>query len=116
MDITLRLHNAVKAVCPAMDGVSLGETKSDWRVSFLPEATAEQRAAAQAVIDTFDLEAEKIIADNQQKAKELLESSDIVVIRSMETGGLSQAWKDYRAALREVVRGVRDAIPEQPSY
>lgn len=52
--IATKLYEAVTAVCP-IDGVSIGrkDDKSTWRVDFKDEATAEQRAAARAVVDTF---------------------------------------------------------------
>lgn len=53
-DINQRLHDAIKAVCP-IDGVAvLDETLHKIRVDYRPEATAADRAAAQAVIDSFD--------------------------------------------------------------
>ena len=49
------LHNAIAAVCP-IHGVSIGqvENKQSWVISFKTEATAQQRAAAQVVIDGFN--------------------------------------------------------------
>lgn len=54
MSAITRLDAAIKAVCPVA-GVSIGspDDKSTWRVEFLPEATAEQQVAAQAVVDGF---------------------------------------------------------------
>lgn len=51
----LKLHNAIAAVCP-IDGINIGreEDRSTWSASFKAEATEEQRAAAQAVIDAFN--------------------------------------------------------------
>lgn len=53
-----RLHSLVAAVCP-IDGVSFpGWNRVDAgvpvRIDFRPEATAQQRTAAQAVVDSFD--------------------------------------------------------------
>lgn len=50
----VELNQALKAVCP-IDGVSVGQVadKSTWRIDFKPEATTEQRAAAQGVVDVF---------------------------------------------------------------
>ena len=55
MSIAGRLDAAIKAVCP-IDGVSIGhrDDRSTWRIDFREEATAQQRAAAQAVLDAFD--------------------------------------------------------------
>lgn len=54
------LDAAIKAVAP-IHGISVGrkDDKATWRIDFKEEATAEQRAAAQAVIDAFD--AEKVV-------------------------------------------------------
>lgn len=49
------IHDAVNAVCP-IDGISFANPsdKTSWRVDFKPEATDEQKAAAQSVIDAAD--------------------------------------------------------------
>lgn len=54
----LKLHTQISAVCP-IDGVSVGavENKSTWSIQFRPEATEQEKAAADAVIDAFDLSA-----------------------------------------------------------
>ena len=51
-----KLHNAIAAICP-IDGVSIGiqDDKTTWRIDFKDEATADEKAAAQAVIDAADL-------------------------------------------------------------
>lgn len=46
-----RLDALVRAACPAIDGVSMSVPP---RINFRPEATPEQRAAAQAVVDGFN--------------------------------------------------------------
>jgi hypothetical protein len=50
-----RLHQAVAAVAPVV-GVSIGEEteKDTWQIDFAPEATEQQRAAAEAVIAELD--------------------------------------------------------------
>jgi hypothetical protein len=55
---TLDLHDQIQAVCP-IDGVSVGREndKLTWRIDFKPEATAPQRANAQAVVAAFDFNA-----------------------------------------------------------
>ena len=52
------LDQAISAVCPIY-GVSIGKLadKGTWLIRFKPEATTEQRAAAQGVIDAFDINA-----------------------------------------------------------
>lgn len=49
------LHNAIVAVAPIF-GVAIGirADKATWRIDFKPEATSQQRAAAQAIIDGFN--------------------------------------------------------------
>lgn len=53
--ISATLDAALRAVAPIL-GVSIGrqDDKSTWRIDFAPEATTEQRAAAQGVVDAFD--------------------------------------------------------------
>lgn len=65
--IAAKIDAAVKAVCPIY-GVSVGNPadKSTWSIDFKPEATAPQRAAAQAAIDAFDLTQQQ--ADDQAVA------------------------------------------------
>lgn len=46
-----RLDALVRAACPAITGVSLSTPP---RIDFTPEATPQQRTAAQAVVDGFD--------------------------------------------------------------
>lgn len=55
MSLAARLDAAIKAVAP-ITGVRIRQTddRSTWEAQFLPEATQEQRDAAQAVIDGFD--------------------------------------------------------------
>lgn len=58
----VQLDEALRVVCP-IHGVSIGKVddKSTWRISFKDEATAEQQAAAQGVIDSAPIPlAEKI--------------------------------------------------------
>jgi len=54
--IAQKLHEAVQAVCP-IAGVSIGsgEDKATWRIDYLDEATPAQRAAAEGVMDSFDV-------------------------------------------------------------
>lgn len=54
MSAIIKLDAAIKAVCP-ITGVSIGdpEDKATWRIDFLPEASTEQQADAQAVVDAF---------------------------------------------------------------
>ena len=51
----VQLETAIRAVCPAIDGLSIGrkDDRATWSVQFRPEATDAERAAAQAVIDGY---------------------------------------------------------------
>lgn len=53
--LTKRLHTLISAVCP-IHGVSIGNPadRATWGFDPTPNATAQQIAAAQAVIDAFD--------------------------------------------------------------
>ncbi len=53
-----KLDRSIRAVCP-IEGVSVGsaDDKKTWRIYFAPEATEEQRAAAQNVLAAFDPDA-----------------------------------------------------------
>jgi len=53
---TIKLHNAIAEVCP-INGISIGDAtdKTTWAFNAQESATAEQIAAAQAVIDNADL-------------------------------------------------------------
>lgn len=49
-----RLHEAIAAVCP-IDGVAIIDPETrQIRVDYRPEATPDQRKAAQVAIDSFD--------------------------------------------------------------
>lgn len=47
----IELDQALKSVCP-IDGVSVGrkDDPETWRIDFKPEATEEQRSAAQNIL------------------------------------------------------------------
>lgn len=53
-----KLHEQIAAICP-IDGVSIGSysDKTTWRIDFSLSATAQQKAAAMAVIAAFDVNA-----------------------------------------------------------
>lgn len=61
---TTILDSKIKEVSP-VHGVSVGDPsdKSTWRIDFKAEATQAQRDAAQAVVDGFDFQKEKVVAD-----------------------------------------------------
>ncbi len=54
--MTTSLHSAIAAVAP-IAGLSIGNPadKSTWRIDFVGSATAEQRAAAAAIVTGYDM-------------------------------------------------------------
>ena len=68
--ITAILHAKVSAVAP-INGIAIGdkETSLTWRIDFKPEATVDQRLAAQAVMDAFDVAAEEQKLQDAEQAK-----------------------------------------------
>jgi 5,10-methylenetetrahydrofolate reductase len=51
----LNLHDLIEAVAPVEHvSVERWDDRSTWRVTLAPDATAEQRAAAEAVMRAFD--------------------------------------------------------------
>lgn len=58
-DTPLRLLAAAKVSAPAVLGLTIGDEndRTTWRLDFGPDATAEQRAAAVAAVQGFDLDA-----------------------------------------------------------
>lgn len=53
-----RLHEKIAAVAPIL-GVSIGvyDDKTTWKVAFDQSALPEQKSAAQAILDSFDIAA-----------------------------------------------------------
>lgn len=51
-----KLDHAVRAVCPAVIGVSVNDwaDRASWRVDYAPEATDQDRAAVSAIVASFD--------------------------------------------------------------
>lgn len=75
MNVAARLNAVCSAAAPVL-GVSVGTLgeSSTVRIDFRPEATAEQRAAAQAVVNAFDWSPEAQAAweaDRQPERKAL---------------------------------------------
>ena len=59
MMITQKIHDAIAAVCP-IAGVSIValQNKATWSIVFHPSATQEQKDAAFAAVNSFDVNAE----------------------------------------------------------
>lgn len=79
-----RLDAAIKAVCP-IDGVSLGE---ELRIDFRAEATPEQRAAAQAIVDAWDWEAPEPVELYPYELLALLQPEQIVAMQLSVSPGV----------------------------
>jgi hypothetical protein len=59
------LHDTIAAVCPIeCISVERWDDRSTWRVTVAPEATAEQRSAAETVMRSFDPSAVAAAASN----------------------------------------------------
>ena len=89
----VKLDQAITAVCP-IDGVSIGRwnDRASWEIQFRPEATDEQKAAAHAVMDTFDPDA----PGNNLKAAKRLTQDDMLDL--LKQAGVSQAAIDEKLA------------------
>jgi hypothetical protein len=90
-----RLHDALAAVCPVA-GVSIGDRadRSTWRVSYAPEATAAQIAAAQAVLAAFDPAAPTaadVRAEEQRRIMRLLGARDAAHMGEIIADGTREA-------------------------
>lgn len=131
MMLAERLDSAVRArIGDVLIGVSIGkrDDKQTWTVQLEDEATAEQRAAAQAVVDAFDARAgdpasvkaeasRRILArypDWQQRnmtargielLSQKLVAGDWTEAEASEAGALQTAWGWIRA-----VRAASDAL------
>lgn len=59
------VHDKVAAVAPTIEGVSLGSQtdKTKWTIMFKSGTHASTKAAAQEVIDDFDIAAEEAILE-----------------------------------------------------
>lgn len=69
--LTQRITSSISDTCP-ISGVSIGrvDDKSTWRIDFEADATAEQRAAALAVLKSFDASrptAEMVAAERKRR-------------------------------------------------
>lgn len=85
------LHDAINQVCP-ITGVSIGtlSDRTTWRFTPSPAATGQQKAAAQTLIDTWDISdgmddkrtAKKAMTDTSPLVR-LMRSSDRVTYQSV---------------------------------
>lgn len=79
MSILQDLTAAIRAVCP-IDGVAAGPhvPKEEWEVWLKDEASIEEKAAAQAVIDNFDWAA-------KEAALEIIKATDTALVTEYES-------------------------------
>lgn len=102
-----QLTKALGQIAP-IHGVSIGRRndKSTWRIDFKDEATAEQRAAAQAVIDAFD--AEKVVHNAGIDAQITAVEAQITqrMLRDAAAGNPPKEYRELVARIDEL-RGQR---------
>jgi hypothetical protein len=118
MNATFFLHELVSAQAP-ISGVSIGDPadKTTWTIHFQDAATDSQKAAAQAVIDSYDYAAQETREENKDAALVALSDSDITLLRCMEQGIVfPDTWKQYRQTLRTIISTGDGAIPDKPAY
>ncbi len=77
MSLAESLTSAIKAVCP-IEGISVArrDDRSTWRIDFAATATAEQRAAAAAVVAGFDLNAVQL-QDSQAQQRRSTDTQEL---------------------------------------
>ena len=95
--IAALLDKALKAADIPIEGVSIGspQDKTTWRVS-----PAAMQAAAQPIIDAFDLKADKW-ATLRERRDARLAASDWTQLADAPDGKKA-AWAAYRQALRDL--------------
>lgn len=74
MSLQQKATTAVAAVCP-IHGISFGklDDKATWRINFKDEATADQRAAAEAALKIFDAGAAALAVGKQRQIERIEE-------------------------------------------
>lgn len=95
-----KLDAAIKAVCP-IHGVSIGrkDDKSTWRIDFKDEATTEQRAAAQAVLDAFD----PVAAEQPTPQERIAEMEKNGIPEQKIDGGYVRGVREYMLGMAQIV-------------
>jgi hypothetical protein len=100
MITAIQVHEAVFAVCPIV-GVSIGNpaNKKTWRIDFADGATDAQKAAAQAAVDAFDLNATPPATFLAREFFALLTVADFTAIRNAVTSNdaLGLLWASLQA-------------------
>lgn len=115
MNIQGKAQAAVDAVCPNF-GISFGrlDDKTTWRIDFKPEATAEERAAAQAAIDAFDVEREVGRARDAGAAMARLRDIDAASVRALREWAAARADAPQSLKDREMEAAAQRAILREP--
>ena len=95
-----KLDAAIRAVCP-IHGVSIGkkDDKSTWRIDFKDEATTEQRASAQAVIDAFD----PVAAEQPTPLERIAEMEKNGIPEQKIDGGYVRGVREYMLGMAQIV-------------
>jgi len=75
-----RLNDAITAVCPLINSISIGDwnVRSSWRIDFKPEATQQQKDAAQSVLNSFDQYDQ--IAENNYQNDIKINQMDVIML------------------------------------
>jgi hypothetical protein len=101
------LHKAIEAVAPII-GVSIGQMddRATWRIDFARDASEEQRAAARAVLEAFDVDAGTLLStiakdviwrrasDQEAEQMEALLQAQPVRLRRIYEGATSISTED----------------------
>ncbi len=111
--VTSKLNAAIEAVCP-IHGVSIGrkDDKATWRIDFKDEATAQQRADAQAVVEAFDVAAAqlpdpRIVTDETERAACIADTAMTQVLNSTKAD--VEAWVNANFASMTALNRARFA-------
>ena len=99
-----KLHNAIKKVCP-IHGVSIGKDVTDktkWQISFKDEATADQRTAAQGIIDAAELSIlDDVIEIKYVPCKDIILRLNGIGKYELVKSAMSEVQKDIFFSLKE---------------
>lgn len=101
------LNTAISAVCP-IDGVSIGRwnDRATWRIDFKSEATPDQRAAAQTVINTFDT----LVSVKSEFCVQIDTDAEAVRLKHLSPGsGMALTYQEKFAQAQAVSAMGRDA-------
>lgn len=110
MELLRPLQAQLSAIAPLV-GISIGrrDDRSTWRIDFSAEATADQRAAAQAALEAFDLSA----ADREAKIISVKERCQADILEQFPYWRQINALSESLQAVGEVtgLLGKLDSLP-----